>query len=67
MVTKDVRFKRICRFIIGLYTSVFSALGWVIVGDLSANKYVWWVVVPIILTIAIVTSNMTQAWVYEKE
>ena len=67
MVAKDVYFKRICRFILGLYTCVFSALGWIIVGDLSTNKYVWWVIVPIIFTIAIVNSNMTQAWVYEKE
>lgn len=67
MVTKDVYFKRMCKFVISLYASAFSALGWVIAGDLSTNKYIWWVAIPIILTIVIVNSRMAQAWVFEKE
>lgn len=67
MVDRNIYLKRMWRFVVSLYTSAFSALGWVIAGDLSTNKYIWWVGIPIILTITIVNSIMAQAWIFENK
>lgn len=49
-------------FTCSVFATTFSLLGWLCIGYLSPNPYIWWLSVPMIIFIAIVEVYiMTEA------
>lgn len=55
--------KRALKFLAGFSSSVLSLLGWVCAGNMSSNKYVWLLIIPIIVLCAYVNSFAITSWI----
>lgn len=55
--------KRALKFLAGFSSSVLSWLGWVCVGNISPNDYVWLLIIPILAFCACVNSLATISWI----
>lgn len=55
--------KRALKFLAGFSSSVLSLLGWVCVGNISQNDYVWLLTIPILAFCACVNSLAITSWI----
>ena len=67
MVSREVYYKRLKRLCVGICMATFGALGWVLCAMASPNLHIWWIDVPIIIFVVIVSSIAIQAWIFEGE
>lgn len=57
--------KKSLKFLAGFTSTTFSLLGYSCAGLLSPNPFVWWLVIPLMLLVAIVNTLMMVAWIDE--
>lgn len=55
--------KRALKFLAGFSSNMLSLLGWACAGIMSSNKYVWLLIIPILMLCACVNSLAITSWI----